>query len=110
SLSILNSPCYWNGEEETFPPGVDAIVPYVAKTWPLHVQRHGEEDIDPRLTTLLKRFLGSMNDASPAYTYWNTNLDTYGKSSWYARFMRRRLKPSSRASLAIAFFGFHKIL
>ena len=46
------------------------IVRYARYLWADHVQNHGEESIDSRLSTILKQFLGSLNESGPAYKSW----------------------------------------
>jgi ankyrin repeat protein len=97
---------------------ITGIVRYAMLHWPTHVQRHGEENIDTRLATLLKQFLGSMKESAPAYRAWHRMtcdyfLDNLGKDAKYdlpLYFTYQELIPSSTASFAICRFGFHETL
>ncbi len=43
------------------------ILYYARELWHRHVQKHGENGIDSRLSTMLKTFLVSMDESGPAY-------------------------------------------
>ncbi len=82
-----------------------AIYRYAHLYWHKHVQRHGEDDIDPGLVGLLKEFLGSMDASSAAYRRWYRNTDDNFKFvDCY------QIEPINSASLGVCFFGFDTIL
>ena len=81
------------------------------------MQRHGQERIDGVVTVLLKRFLGSMNESSVAYRTWHsfinikkTDYHDFGPLPMMHMAHYDTLRPSSSASLAIALYGFHKVI
>lgn len=85
--------------------------------WPVHVQRHGQERIDGVVTVLLKGFLGSMNESSVAYRTWHSFISTkttddhdFDPLPMMHMAHYNTLRPSSSASLAIALYGFHKVI
>lgn len=93
---------------------------YAAIHWSLHVQRSYEAAPgDPRVSSLLQRFLGSKQETSPQYRSWLQNVyvavaGTREFSIGY-RVTRRlmsstSLSPSDRVSLPLALFGLHHIL
>jgi ankyrin repeat domain-containing protein 50 len=124
-LSLLNYPGNWersiySDEVSQDPEKTNQVEPlaklldYVRRFWPTHVQDHGETNIDNRLSTLLKKFLGSMNESGPAYRSWykmytmlhpalqyNTPLPAYNHAI---------VDPSYLASLGICLFGFSNVL
>lgn len=89
---------------------------YARHHWMIHVQNHGEEGINDRLSALLKQFLGSPMDSSPAYQIWHRMIEKDGyirpSSSIFSdtRFELHDLEPASSASFAICAFGFYTIL
>ena len=96
---------------------IGTLIRYAQFSWPIHVQRHGQEKVDSMLTLLLKSFLGSMNESSLAYRTWHSFVDStqtdyhdYRLLPMMARDQYGNLKPNSSASLAIALYGFHKII
>lgn len=50
------------------------VINYACHSWPFHVQKHGEDNIDNHLATLLKLFLGSIDNSSLAYRNWHEVL------------------------------------
>ena len=89
---------------------------YARHHWMIHVQ-NCEEGNNDRLSTLLKRFLGSPTDSSPAYQSWHRMIrkDGYGRtpfSSFFSgyRFNLNDLEPASLATFAICAFGFYTTL
>ncbi|KAK5636393.1 hypothetical protein RRF57_012105 [Xylaria bambusicola] len=115
---------------------------YARHHWMVHVKRH-EEGIDgqtekesdqfngacDRLSALLKRFIGSPTDSSPAYQKWHQGIkndfNEYSRQSVGRRYPKfnilrsspfsyslsvRDLEPASSASFAICSFGFYTVL
>ncbi len=83
------------------------------------MQRSGEVqgDFDSRLITLLKRFLGSGAETTPAYENWYRARHGRGKSDvWlhsmhsYNKLYLASLVPPSQSALQIASFGLHRML
>ena len=102
------------------------VLEYACRNWVTHVQRiEGKEIVENRLTTLLKRFLGSMDQSSLPYQNWHQML---GKSFDYSTWIWHQdypsplyhgppldericlLSPHSRTSFAIVAFGFYKTI
>ncbi|OCK73447.1 hypothetical protein K432DRAFT_340288, partial [Lepidopterella palustris CBS 459.81] len=115
-LSLLNYPDHWdpNGEAKDSEKREDLsqLISYARNYWPIHVQRCGETDIDKRVSALLQRFLGGMNQSGPAYRSW---YEMYVKDETpdYRTLLGRhikRLQPPTSVSLAICLFGFCGIL
>ncbi len=89
---------------------------YARTSWAYHLQGHGEEHIDSRVTALLQQFLGSMNDSGQPYRNWleRESRPKYeaalylpkGRQSIYPSDVR----PASVASLAICRLGLYKVL
>lgn len=46
-------------------------VGYAALYWPIHVQYHGDKDVDSELSTLLEKFLGCPTEGSSHYKNWH---------------------------------------
>jgi ankyrin repeat protein len=97
--------------------GVGEIIQYARLHWATHVQKHGNESIDDRVSVLLKKFLGSMNESGPAYRSWHKMITPLFNDRTGAEFdeiplygLYRRLTPSSFASFGICSFGFDTIL
>jgi ankyrin repeat domain-containing protein 50 len=88
------------------------LLDYARKFWPAHIQGHGETDIDNRLSTLLQKFLGSMNESGPAYRSWNKTYERLPKTRGETLLEKfnDQLKPPTLASLAICLFGFNNVL
>lgn len=97
------------------------VLEYACLNWVTHVQRIEERAIvDNRLTALLKRFLGSMDQSSLAYQDWHQSVENYLYNVTSIHFdsdrklplrqVFERLSPCSRASLAVVTFGFHMTL
>ena len=94
---------------------------YALLHWIAHVQRLEEKGmVENRLTTLLKRFIGSMDQSSLAYRNWHEMVGKYFgefKSGLHRRTdvlplhrVYKWLSPCSQASLAIVTFGFHNVI
>jgi hypothetical protein len=121
-LSLLNDPGNWergvrdktsqNPEKTNQVDPLTKLLDYTRRFWPTHIRNHGETNIDSRLSTLLKKFLGSMSESGPAYRSWykmyakldpnlrhNTLLRTYDL-----------VDPSYLAPLGICLFGFNNVL
>jgi ankyrin repeat protein len=93
--------------------GISDIVQYARLHWATHVQRHSEEKVDDRLSTLLKFFLGSMNESGPAYRSWHkTVTEPFANRSYRIPLcsVYDQLIPPTLASFAICAFGFYKII
>jgi ankyrin repeat protein len=100
--------------------GLASLLTYALYKWPRHVQKHGEDDVDPNLARLLKAFLGSMDAGSGAFQHWFTLYREEQGSHYGGYGQRERLEllaedygevaPPSRTTFAICYFGFHKIL
>ena len=105
-----------NESEELEEDGMKEVSEYASAYWLIHVQRSGEVegDFDNRLITLLKRFLGSGAETTPAYEKWyRTRRVGRGRvSSMHSReyLHIHRVKPPSRLALQIAMFGLHRML
>ncbi len=92
------------------PYAVFPLLYYAMRAWPRHVRSHGEDDIDPRLATLLKAVLGSMDTSSGAFRrwytlYWDDQCTEICSSGIYDE-----VAPESCATFAICYFGFDRIL
>jgi ankyrin repeat protein len=124
-LSLLNDPGNWeqgiNGDKASQNPEkanqVDPLaklLDYARRFWPTHVQNHGETNIDSRLSTLLKEFLGSMNESGPAYRSWYkmyTRLEPgLQRNKLLPEYKHDIVDPSYLASLGICLFGFNNVL
>lgn len=96
-LKILNDPNHWNLKREELPLDMRKILEYAANYWHIHLQ-NCNGIIDTRLVTLLKRFLGSINESSAAY------------KSTYTERWNFALEPFSRSCHAITAFGLHHFL
>jgi ankyrin repeat protein len=86
---------------------------YAAAYWPTHVRNHGEADIDNRLTTMLEKFLGSMDNTGPAYRTWYTLYEMLDETLTDGALPGphyKNLQPSTLASLPICLFGFNNVL
>ena len=97
------------------------ILKYACINWVTHVQRLEKKGIvEDRLTSLLKKFLGSMDQSSLAYQNWHRMVGDYFDTPSVRRSGRfrtlpfhqkyLRLLPSTQASLAISIFGLHKVI
>lgn len=73
-LKLLNDPCNWNKRHYELPLDWGDILRYASLNWGKHLQQCDESDVDARLMTLLKQFLGSMNESSSAYRSSYENL------------------------------------
>ena len=97
---------------------IQDIVKYACFNWMTHVQRlEGQGVADNRLTTLLQRFLGSMDQSSSAYQNWYEMVGNHFNSGLLRTMdtlplyrVYKSLSPCSQASLAIATFGYHKVV
>ena len=86
---------------------------YARHYWITHVQKCEEESTNDRLSALLKRFLGSPVESSPAYQRWHRMItkDNYNWPSFSGHhFKLDDLEPASSASFAICAFGLYTIL
>lgn len=94
---------------------------YASLHWASHVQKLEEKRIvDNSLTEPLNRFLGSMDQSSPAYQNWYDMVEKLfeknlrvGHRDFYRLPLyqvHKRLSPSSRASFAIATFRFYETI
>ncbi|MCJ1271365.1 hypothetical protein MMC22_011265, partial [Lobaria immixta] len=102
------------------------VLKYACRNWVTHIQRiEGKETVENRLTTLLKRFLGSMDQSSLPYQNWHKMLGKrfhYSTLIWHKDYSSRSfrdppldesfclLSPHSRASFAIVAFGFYRTI
>jgi ankyrin repeat domain-containing protein 50 len=121
-LSLLNDPDNWersiNSDQASQNPKTNQVDPlaklldYARRFWPTHVQNHGETNIDNRLSTLLKKFLGSMNESGPAYRSWYKMYTKLGLDLRRNTLLRvyDLVDPSYFASLGICLFGFNNVL
>jgi hypothetical protein len=131
-LLLLNHPDYWKkkssiiwyhgrlqrGTQDKNSPQnhqPSNLLQYARNYWPTHVQSHDAIPADGRLSTLLKRFLGSMNESVPAYQSWYTMLKEEEEKEWeeadtLLHHHFHELRPSTLASLAICMFGFYNVL
>jgi ankyrin repeat domain-containing protein 50 len=125
-LLLLNDPTHYDREDELERNRIQnnssdhytnySLSLYARHHWMIHVQNNGEEDIDDRLSALLKRFLGSPMDSSAAYRSWHRMIekDDYERpSSSYFSYYRSHLDdlgPASSTSFAICAFRFYTIL
>ena len=90
---------------------IDHLAKYARLYWAAHIRDHGEENIDPRLTLFLKKFLGSMDKSSVAYRLWVSQVTMDRTDGTYDMFsLFRNLYPASLSCLAIIMFGFHKVI
>lgn len=92
--------------------GIYKITKYASFHWMTHVQQHGDDNVDARLSTLLMRFLGSMNESGLAYINWHEFIKSYNRRSKLPSPLNRALnclEPSSSSSFSLATFGFYKI-
>ncbi|KAK2784701.1 hypothetical protein FQN52_008929 [Onygenales sp. PD_12] len=113
-LSLLNDPDNWDlADTDTEP---SPLVLYAIRFWPTHVRNHDDTDIDPRVTELLERFLGSMHESGPAYRSWYgwydkrwNAMERIGADDLLKRFYSE-LRPSSSSLLAISLFGLCRAL
>ncbi|KAH8807657.1 ankyrin repeat-containing domain protein [Xylogone sp. PMI_703] len=89
----------------------DSVSGYAVKYLLGHIQRYGDTGTDDRLSVLLKRFLGSVNETSPAYRAW---VENYRLSSPYREYLSREtiaaLHPVTLAPLPMCVFGFNNII
>ncbi len=99
--------------------GLDKVRYYASSYWLIHVQRSGEVqgDFDSRLITLLKMFLGSGAETTPAYEDWYRARLRQGKSDGWVYSMHSHntlylgsLAPPSQPALQVAGFGLHRML
>ncbi|KAK2767853.1 hypothetical protein FQN53_006444 [Emmonsiellopsis sp. PD_33] len=118
-LSLLND---LNWEVADADSGPSPLVLYAIGFWPTHVRNHGDTEIDPRVTNLLEKFLGSMHESGSAYKSWYEWYDSrrnFRKRrislEWTAgddllRKFYSELRPSSSPLLAISLFGLYRVL
>jgi ankyrin repeat protein len=95
---------------DDFRKGLGPLLTYATRNWPYHVQKHGEDNIDPRLAVLLKAFLGSIDSSSRAFQHWyglrlNERPSLRDSDCTYVE-----VAPPSLATFAIRRFGFHAVL
>ena len=121
-LSLLNDPVQQKRDTELQDENkvLNDIVRYARYFWADHVQNHEEESIDSRLSTILKQFLGSLNQSGPAHKSWHEmiakdifNRDIHHKYGLYSSLVYRffdMLSPSPSTLLAASAFGFNKII
>ena len=130
-LTLLNIPAMPEHDERTWmhedqqDNSVHDVLKYACFSWVYHLQRLEEKGIvENRLTAVLKRFLGSMDESSLAYQNWHKMTGNYLEPFAYPQRKRHYFSPSimslcevygglspcSSASLAIATFGFHKTI
>jgi ankyrin repeat protein len=101
---------------ESEAPNLVQMLTYAKWSWVYHVQQHGEDDIDPRVTTLLQQFLGSMDVSGLRYQDWNRSVVRFVYVDIGDRDVQRSqvwlsdLKPPTVASLAICRLGFYRVL
>ncbi len=120
-LTLLNHPIYQlqhiDDIDEGFSSDASCLLTYARFHWATHVQEYGESDIDSHLVSRLKKFLGSLNESSPAYQNWYSsieNLFARNRSFYYVGTPLHRiyeeLSPSSRSIISISAFGFHAVI
>jgi hypothetical protein len=116
-LLLLNDIAHYNRESGSLDDSVnDSLSFYARHHWMIHVQRCGEEGVSGRLSTLLKRFLGSPMDSSAAYQSWHRVIKRDGYRTPPSSLFNDRpfgfddLEPASSASFAICAFGLYTIL
>jgi ankyrin repeat protein len=123
-LSLLNDPGNWergihSDKASQDPEKTNQVDPlakfldYARRFWPTHIQNHGETNIDSRLSTLLKKFLWSINESGPAYKSWYkmyTRLDPSLQRNTLSGYDHDIVNPSYLASLGICLFGFSNVL
>ena len=93
------------------------VLEYVCLHWATHVKRlEVKRVVEHRLSALLKRFLGSMDESSLAYQNWYKMREEhtiYGSTYRNYRLpyeSYHELSPCTRASLAIVWFGFRETI
>ena len=109
----INGSEEFSGSEEVQEEGLDEVRKYARTFWLIHVQRSYEieGDFDSRLIVLLKRFLGSGAETTPAFQKWARSSEGNVIYSMHSRFSRaRRLDPPSQLAVQIAGFGLHRML
>lgn len=109
-----------NKSREVEENGMKEIIAYASTHWLIHVQRSGEVegDFDNRLITLLKRFLGTGAETTPAYKVWHrARVTAESRYSFEIRSVHSRyslsidwLRPISTLAIQIAMFGLHRML
>jgi len=119
-LTLLNHPIYQLQDiddiDEGFSSDASCLLTYARFHWATHVQEYGESDIDSHLVSRLKKFLGSLNESSPAYQNWYSSIEKHFASdrSFYFGMplyrIYKELSPSSRSILSISVFGFHAVI
>ena len=121
-LSLLNDPVQQKRDTELQDEKkeLDDIIRYARFCWADHVQNHDKEKIDSRLSAILKQFLGSFNESSPAYKSWHEIIekDKNGRAYNYMQVFHTSLvykvfdniSPSTLTLLAISAFGFNNII
>ncbi len=99
--------------EEFKEEGLYEVREYAKFNWLIHVQRSGEieGDFDSRLIVLLKRFLGSEAETTPAFQTWARSRKSRFLFSLHSTFLSYgTLDPPSQLALQIAGFGLHRML
>jgi hypothetical protein len=111
-LSLLNYSDNWeknsrrDEKSQTLQPV--ELLRYVRVHWPIHVQRCGEATTDSRVSMLVQKFLGSMNESGLAYRSWYRMVKDEPETSYQWKY---DLQPSEVSSLAICLFGlYHPLL
>ena len=108
-----------NNSVEVEEDGMKEISAYASAYWLIHVQRSGEVegDFDDRLISLLKRFLGTGAETTPAYKIWHRARGTakflgFGLRSIHSQKMLwiEKLEITSELAILIAMFGLHRML
>jgi ankyrin repeat protein len=88
----------------TEPSGVHYELPYAVEYWPKHINEHGDDNVDARLTRLLQSFLGSMDASSAAFKNWSNCYKMLWRNGIDGLF------PTTSASFCICYYGFNQIL
>ena len=126
-LKLLNCPTYYNNGEDgelgnaKMDPKYNSsqcdISPYsdfydlrdyAVHHWMTHIQKCEDTDINERVCSLLKQFLGSPAESSFAYQSWHMSISK--STGVISEFRTEDFEPTSLASFAICAFGFYTIL
>ena len=88
--------------------GEEDVLRYIVAYWPHHVQLHAEQSVDDPLKSLVKKFLGSLNEASAAYACWSHKFPVYMEQA--EQFYPGGSPGSSGPAFTVVFFGLNKML
>ena len=99
-LSRIATIAWWKQRTD-----LDCLLQYAVLCWTIHVRRHASPGIDDCLQSLLKQFLGSPNERSPAYVTW---CSAYTKLGPRTELFRPQL--GEKAIVSILYFGLTGVL